>query len=110
MRKIGGIVLLAFGVLSWISMIVLRGDYIATVVYPDEVLGEAIWAYDPGFFIVISLFCWTIVFIGLYFVISTVHCKLDKSGHQSFVLPGNGTGNDSVWSTFRVGRPSSLYC
>lgn len=37
----------------------------------------------------------------------TVHCKLNIFGHQSIVLPENGTGNDSVRSGNVSDQPHS---
>ena len=72
MRKIIGFIIVIFSVFAWFILLALRWDYMIRVLQPAEPMGEAIWAYDPGAFIVISFFCGVLALIGLLLIFSTL--------------------------------------
>lgn len=72
MRKLYGLLLAIFGIITWFILLALRWDYMVNVLKPEEPMGEAIWAYDPGAFIIISFFCGVLTLIGLLMIFSTL--------------------------------------
>jgi len=72
LKKLHGVLLVIFGILTWFLLGAWRWDYIVHVLYPGEALGEGIWAYDPGFFIINSFACGLITLIGLLMIFSTL--------------------------------------
>ncbi len=57
------------GIVAWFLLNAWRWDYIVHVLYPGEGLGEPIWVYDPGFFILNSFVCGLITLIGLLIIL-----------------------------------------